>query len=86
MNTNSCIDIELRRIGSPISVSAQRYGDIPALTASRLGKPLEFRCGLVCTIDQTRYLRVEPEMVWLLPDNGFSQDVVVYSNVFWTID
>lgn len=83
---NTCINIEVKRIGDPISVSAERHGEGLSFSAKRIGEPLKFRCGLVCTIPQTRYLKVEPQTVWLLPENAFSADVVVYSNVTWRIE
>lgn len=104
----SCIEISLRRKGTPMSFeavlhgdgmsfdaeqvgnamgfSAERRGKDFTATLTRKGSPVEFRCGLVCTLRETFYLKVEPEMIWLLPENNFSEDVVVYSNVTWTIE
>lgn len=56
------------------------------ITARRVGKELSFRCGLVCTLNQARYLRVDPESVWLLSDDSDEATLVVYSNVDWTIE
>ena len=104
----SCIEITLRREGTPMSFeavlhgegmsfdteqvgnamgfSAERRGKDFTATLTRKGSPLEFRCGLVCTLGDAFYLNVKPELIWLLPENDFSQDVVVYSNVIWTIE
>lgn len=104
----SCIEISLRREGTPMSFEAllhgtpmefkatpketkmnfvvDRKGEPVAFLMERKGKPVEFRCGLVCTLGDAFYLNVEPELIWLLPENDFSEDVVVYSNVRWTIE
>lgn len=66
--------------------SAERRGTVILATMERIGKPVEFRCGLVCSVSDDFYLNVEPEYIWLLPENDFSEDVVIYSNVRWTIE
>lgn len=104
----SCLDISLRRQGTPMSFeavlhgnnmefsasqvgrpmgfSAERIGTAILATMERIGKPVEFRCGLVCSTSEAFFLNVEPEYIWLLPENDFSEDVVVYANVSWTIE
>jgi len=81
--TTSCIDIRASRVGDGITVSASRVSDGISVSASRIGEPMKFRCGLVCSVNDGAYLRVEPDVIWLLPD---SADVVVYSNVTWRIE
>lgn len=104
----NCLDISLRRQGTPMSFeavlhgnnmefsasqvgrpmgfSAERRGTVILATMERIGKPVEFRCGLVCSTSEAFFLNVEPEYIWLLPENDFSEDVVVYANVSWTIE
>lgn len=74
------------REGRAMEVEAARASSMLSFGSERIGTPLEFRCGLVCTVGQARYLKVEPQTVWLLPENAFSADVVVYSNVTWRIE
>lgn len=66
--------------------NAVRDGEMLAFSMKRKGKPVEFRCGLVCSVNTAAYLKVEPETIWLMPSNDFSQDVVVYANVTWRIE
>lgn len=91
------IDFTCLRAGSPLSVtcskrttpidlSCSRVGYPMTASYSRVGKPLEFRCGLVCSVNSKFYLEVPADNIWLLPENDFSQDVVVYANVSWTIE
>lgn len=93
----SCISINLRRADQPIKVVSRRKGkpvhftgvryDLPArIGVERTGEPLEFRCGIVCSITDKFYLKVPQEQIWLLPENDWSQDVVVYANVTWRIE
>lgn len=81
--SNTCIDIAVGRVGETLSFKSARCGDGMSFTAERHGTPLSFKCGLVCSVGSEFYLRVEPEVIWLLPD---SADVVVYSNVTWTVE
>lgn len=71
------------RKGLPIAADVRRACEALAFGIDRHGEPLSFRCGIVCSVSSDFYLRVEPEVIWLLPD---SADVVVYSNVTWTIE
>ena len=80
------IDISAHRTGKALSFSTKREGDMMQFSASRHGEPVSFRCGLVCTVGSDLYLRVPQESIWLLPENDFSQEVVVYANVSWTIE
>ena len=86
MIMSSCIDISVSRVGEGMSLNIDRIPRSIELGASRVGLPIEIRCGLVCSIASDFYLKVPQESIWLLPDNDFSQDVVVYANVSWTIE
>jgi hypothetical protein len=78
--------LSVSRIGDAPSLSVSRSGSPLAASASRVGTPPKVECSLVCTTDDTYYLRVTPELIWLVPENGFSEDVTVVSNVRWTIE
>lgn len=91
------LSFALERIGNETSFSVARDGEALDFKASRInnpitisverkGKPLDFRCGLVCTVGDAAYLRVAPDSIWLLPENDFSAEVVVYSNVTWKVE
>lgn len=86
---NPAISIDAsKRINPAISIDAsKRINPAISIDASkRIDNPIEIRCGLVCSIASDFYLEVQPESIWLIPDNGFSQDVVVYANVSWVIE
>lgn len=87
----------LNRQGKGVSAQATREGEgmsfltkvineMMTFDGERIGEPLSFRCGLVCTVGGTPYLEVSPDVVWLLPENAFNADFVVYSNVIWKIE
>lgn len=73
------------RYAEPISISSEREASV-VLTGRRQGGPIVIRSGLACTIPEARYLKVSPDVIWLLPENDFSKDVVVYANVEWRIE
>lgn len=63
-----------------------RMGKHPIIGVSNIGG-LKVRCGVVCSlVEVLPYIEVEPEVIWLIPSNDFSQEVVVYSNVTWVIE
>lgn len=67
-------------------VSVNRIDSPAVLTANRPTKALEVTCRLIGFSGDAYYLRVSPEIIWLIPENGFSEDVYVVSNVKWTIE
>lgn len=62
-----------------------RVGDGLDFQVSRVNSGLEFRVGVVCSVSDVSYLNVQPEYVWLMPENNFTDEVVVYSNVVWNV-
>lgn len=73
----------VERKNAPMAANVKRICEAIALGVGRQGEPLSFRCGIVCSVKSDFYLRVDPDVIWLLPD---SADVAVYSNVTWTIE
>lgn len=69
----------------PLKVLSSRLDEMEYST-SRADEQMIFTCGLVCSTSEAFFLNVEPEYIWLLPENDFSEDVVVYANVSWTIE
>ena len=80
-----CIELTISRVGEAMSSMTARLGEVDYST-SRADEQMIFTCGLVCSTSEAFYLNVEPEYIWLLPENDFSEDVVIYSNVSWTIE
>lgn len=80
------VTFSAKRSGLPAEIGAAVVGDPMRFASARMGKALQFSAGLVCSLSAGLHLRVEPEYVWLLPENDFSEDVVVYANVSWTIE
>lgn len=76
--------ISIRTWNHYFAARATRVGEANATAELKAG--LKVTCGLVCSIGTARYLRVEPKHIWLMPDNNFSADVVIVSNVHWRIE
>lgn len=89
-----CVSASAARIGG-LSARAARVGGAPAPgclplggarpSASRSGGVLRVNAGLVCTAGHAAYLNLEPEYLWLSGSNNFSGDVLVWSNVTWSV-
>lgn len=69
-----CLCVHTERIGEGIRVSCRRVGE-----------GLEVSCGLVCPVNAARVLEVEPEHVFLMEANNYTEEVCVISNVEWHI-
>ena len=71
---DSCLNFDISRLTEPIEFEV-----------SRLTEPIEFEISFICAVNKDRYLKVTPDIIWLTPDNNFSEDVEVHANVNWTI-
>ena len=71
----------------PISALLSKIDNAPKIEIKNTSKKLRASVGLICSLEQIKeYLEVEPEYVWLVPSNNYSQDVIIYSNTNWTIN
>lgn len=82
----SCIDIDVIRLGAPMLIASSRIDEKMHIASERADRSIEFRCGLVCSTNSRFYIDIPMEHIWLIPENDFSEDVVIYSNVSWTIE
>lgn len=80
------VSFSTERVGTTQSFELERLWEKPQIEAHQVQREFAFRCGLVCSLSAGLHLRVPQEQIWLLPENGFSEDVVVYANVSWTIE
>lgn len=86
-SSNSCkeIDIIARRLGDILNVSSSVVGSNVEVTAKPIGHTLVVTCSLICTINKTPYLKVNPDYVWLTPDMLSSGEFDIISNLNWNI-
>lgn len=70
-----CLNVHIKRIGEGLKVSSRRVGG-----------GLKVSCGLVCSVNAARILKVEPKHIFLMEANGYTEEVCVISNVEWHID
>lgn len=84
---NSCkeIDVTARRIGDILNVGSSVVGSNIEVTAKPIGHNLVVTCSLICTINKSTYLNVNPEYVWLTSDILSSGEFDIISNVDWNI-
>lgn len=66
--------------------SIERISDTPTIAIARVNAPLSVRCGIVCSIRTGLYLNIEPEHIFLMKGNNFTDNVIIYSNVIWKIN
>lgn len=91
------MSVDVRDVSKYLSWRAYSLGGL-SCAATSLSEPLEatvrdlssrmsVRLGVVCSVAEANpYINIADEPIWLLPENDFSWDVVVESNVNWIIE
>ena len=69
-----------------LSVHTESIGEGIIVACYRVGGGLKVSCGLVCSVNAARILKVEPKHIFLMEANGYIEEVCVISNVEWHID
>lgn len=69
-----------------LSVSAYRVGQGIVVGANRIGKGLLVNCSIICTVNKSAYLYVDPNVLWLTPEMLSDAKFDITSNVNWNID
>lgn len=69
-----------------LSVLANRIGNDIAVVASRVGQKIVVDCSIVCSVNRSDYLYVNPTFVWLTPDVFSSAEFKITTNVSWNIN
>lgn len=68
-----------------LSVYTNRIGEGFKVSCRRVGEGLQVSCGLVCSVNTAKILKVEPEYIFLMEANNYTEEVCVISNVKWYI-
>ena len=81
-----CISASGYRLGQSLEVSG--YKATPSVAASGFSRyaPLQVSGVAVCPLTTAPYIEVTPQVIWLTPENLFSDDFDVVSNVKWKIE
>lgn len=74
MTYMGCLNAHTRRIGEGLKVSSRRIGEC-----------LQVSCGLVCSVNTAKVLKVEPKYIFLMESNNFTEEVCVIANVEWKV-
>lgn len=53
--------------------------------ARRIGSGLQVSCGMVCSVNKAKILKVEPKHIFLMTANNYMEEVCVISNVEWKV-
>ena len=84
-NLKGCLSVSAYRLGSRIKVSASNLNDNIKISVRPISKKIIVTCSLICTINKSAYLNVNPDYVWLTPDMLSSGEFDIISNVNWNI-
>lgn len=79
-----CFKVKTTRTGGNLKVETTRIGGELYTCVSRTGGGLRVDISMVCMVSiEGKFLRIEPEHVWLMESNLYEADVDVYSNAEW---
>lgn len=79
-----CFKVKTTRAGGSLTVETARTGGELYTCVSRTGGNLRTEASLVCMVSiEGKFIRIEPEHVWLMESNLYEADVGVYSNAEW---
>lgn len=84
-NLKGCLSVSANRIDKKISVDANILNESLNVVAKPIGKKIIVTCSLICTINRTAYLNVNPNYIWLTPDMLSSGEFDIISNISWNI-
>lgn len=70
-----CISVTAYEIGAPIFVSVKPIND-----------KIKVSCSVVCSINMTPFVMVNPTYIWLTPDMLASGEFDITSNTSWIIN
>lgn len=73
------------RIDESLNVVSSVKSDTLKGLSCRKDVPLSICSQVVCS-SEGYYLKIEPEVIWLTPENNFNEDVLVKANTNWTIE
>ena len=81
-----CFTASGYRVGQSIEASGHKaYPNLSAAGYSRY-QPLQASGVAVCPLTTAPYIEVSPNTIWLTPENLYSGDFDIISNVNWLID
>lgn len=69
-----CLNLHTRRIGEGLKVSSLR-----------ICEGLQVSCGLVCSVNTAKMLKVEPKYIFLMEANNYTEEVCVIANIEWKV-
>lgn len=84
-NIKGCLSVAANRVGRRICIYASVLDKGVKVSVKPVGKNIIVTCSLICTINKSAYLNVNPDYVWLTPDMLSSGEFDIISNVNWNI-
>ena len=79
------ISVTADKISGRLNISAYILNEGLKVSAKPIGNKVIVACSLVCTINKSAYLNVNPDYIWLTPDMLSSGEFDIISNVNWNI-
>lgn len=95
--SSECINVTARRIWDGFSISAINQSKELEIVADKANESIVLKalfikssfnvvCSIVCSINKSWYLNVNPNVIWLTPEELASANFDIHSNVTWEIN
>lgn len=84
-NLKGCLSVSANRIDKRINVNANILNEELKVIVKPIRRRIIVTCSLICSVNKTSYLNVNPDYVWLTPDMLSSGEFDIISNVSWNI-
>lgn len=82
----SCLSARVTLIPQELNASVKLTQERVSARVIDAAEHLRASVGLLCGFVKTDYLNVRPTVVWLTPENLFTGDFDIESNVEWEIE
>lgn len=79
------MSVSAYKVGNKLTVDASIINDDIKVSIKTIGRKVIVTCSLICTINKSAYLNVNPDYIWLTPDMLSSGEFDIISNVSWNI-
>ncbi len=81
-----CVSVTAHEVGAIPKVSVECLDSELLVSVKPINDKIKVSCSVVCSINMTPFVIVNPTYIWLAPEMLASADFDITSNTSWTIE
>lgn len=81
-----CISVTAYEIGATPKASVECLDSPVFVSVKPINDKIKVSCSVICSINMTPFVMVNPTYIWLTPEMLASDDFDITSNTSWTIE